>query len=390
MAASRSRLPPWPPAPGAAFFQDVADLMSDPTQGETGPRAHAPLKQKGLFEQQFAALCGRRFAIAVNSGTTALDLAVDALELPAGGVVIAADYGHPSTIRRAAERHRLRLVDIDPGTLCMSAGALAEALAAGEARLVMTTHTAGHSGNIDEIAALCRTHGVPLVVDASHAHGVSYRHGRAGSAGTMSVFSLHATKNLSCGEGGVVCVDDETLFCRIWRRHDIGRDPGAAPYDFVALGGNFRLSEIAALEARHRLANLAADVERRNASANHLIEALGQDGCLIPLTMDHGEQCGWHFFPAWYNSAAANGLARRRFLIAMAGAGVPCYGGWPRRLSELEFLREIVEPVATLTAARACSEVVWLDGRLLLASDGVERTLEALAAVQAKRSVGRP
>jgi dTDP-4-amino-4,6-dideoxygalactose transaminase len=374
-------LAPWPPPPPVEFFRDLLALAADPSQGQTGPRAHAPLAQKRLFEQAFAAACGRRFAVAVSSGTTALDLAVEGLALDPGGVAVAADYGHPSTIREAARRHRLRFVDVDPETLCLSPEGLEAALAGGDVRVVLMTHVAGLAGHVDRIVAACEARRVPLVVDASHAHGAIFDGQPAGRAGTLACFSLHATKNLPCGEGGIICLDDDELQRRIWRLHDIGRDPEAGPYDFVALGGNFRMSEVAALEARHRLAALERDAARRQAAAARLIAALGESSCLTPLRPPPGDRAGWHFFPAWYRPERCHGLSRKRFVIAMSLAGVRCSTGWPRPLSEIPAVRPHAEPALTPVAARACQELVWLDGRLLLADDGVERVLAALDRV---------
>lgn len=384
-AARPAPMPQWPPPLGAEFLEQAAALLADPGQGESGPRAMAPMKQKRAFEAAFAALCKRRHAIAVNSGTTALDLAVEAFDAPADAVVVAANYGHPATIQRAARRHRLRLIDIDPASLCMDPEALAAALAPGDVGMVLVTHVAGNGGRIDEIAALCARQSVPLIEDASHAHGAMHRGRPLGSYGQIGCFSLHATKNLSCGEGGILCLDDEQLYTRIWRLHDIGRDPDAAPYAFETLGGNYRLSELAALEGRHRLRALPRQVEVRNANARRLSDALGQSHCLLPLSNADPGPAGWHFFPAWYRPEFCGGLSRTRFVPAMHAGGAPCYAGWPTPLSRMKPFAALAEDIPTPQAERACAEQVWLDGRLLLMDDGVERVLSALTRAAARR-----
>lgn len=376
----------WPPPLGAPFFADLARLMADPTQGETGPRAYAPMKQKRLFEQEFANLCGRRFGVAVNSGTTALDLAVEALELPRHAVVVAANYGHPATIRRAALTQRLRLIDVEPRSLSMCADALAEALRPGDVGLVLVTHFAGHAGRIHDIARICRTQSVPLVEDASHAHGAVFGGRRAGGIGDIGCFSLHATKNLSCGEGGILCLDDEVLYRRIWRLHDLGRDPEGLPYQFESGGGNFRLAEFPALEARHRLASLPEQLEQRNAAAKELIQGLDQDSCLQPVRGAEEDFAGWHILPMWYLPEHCGGMSRQRFVLSLSAAGVRCSTGWPSPLDQLPSFREVAEPQSTPVTNRACGEQVWVDGRLLLQQGGVGRLFNALARIKARRS----
>lgn len=380
-AVPEERLPPWPPTPGPAFFSELQALMLDPSQGETGPRALAPQKKKQLFEAAYADFCGRRHCLAVNSGTTALDLAVEALALAPDDVVVAADYGHPSTVRWAACHHRLRLIDVGPHSLCLSAAALEAALQDGAVRAVLATHFAGLGGDIDPIAKLCEQAEIALIEDASHAHGAEFRGRKAGAFGRLGCFSLHATKNLSSGEGGAVCLDDEALFQRLWRLHDIGRGREAGPYAFDSLGGNYRLSEAASLEALHRLRELPVLVSRRHAAADRLLTALDEQSLIEPLRPEPGDLPGWHIFAAWYQPERCGGLSRKRFILSMCSEGIPCNAGWPVPLSGLEAIEPYAEPTVAPTAARACREIVWFDGRLLLAEHGVEHLLEALDKV---------
>ena len=242
-------LPRWPPAPSEEALQELEELLTAPAVPGK-PRAPWQMEQKRRFEEAFAAYCGTCHAIGVSSGTSALDLVVEALDLPADGVVVAANYGHPSTVQRAATRHRLRLLDVDPHTLCLAPAEVEEALGRGDVCCVLTTHFAGQPAGARALAELCATAGVPLVEDAAHAHGALAEGRRAGSFGLAGCFSLHGTKNLAGGEGGAVTTSDPELQRKIWRLHDIGRDPGSAPYDFVARGGNHRLSEPCALLAR--------------------------------------------------------------------------------------------------------------------------------------------
>lgn len=382
-------LPAWPPPLGPEFLTELSAIMADPSQGETGPRAHAPMKQKRLFEQEFARYCGRRFAVAVNSGTTALDLAVEALELPSEAVVVAANYGHPATIRRAALTHRLRLVDVERRSLCMSAAALEQALAPGDVGLVLLTHFAGHTGDIEEIARLCASRGIPYIEDASHAHGAVFRDRPAGSFGTMACFSLHATKNLSCGEGGIIVLDDEAFFRRIWRRHDLGRDPEGTPYQFETIGGNFRLSEIAALEARHRLRTLPEQLSRRRAAAKALRERLDSSWGLEAVTGRPDDLSGCHIVPLWLHAESWGGMSRQRFILSLSAQSVPCSGGWPSPLDRLPGYRERIDIQSTPVTEWACAEQVWIDGRLLLQTDGVDRICDTLEQVKARHKSRR-
>lgn len=375
-------LPRWPPAPSEEALQELEELLTAPAVPGK-PRAPWQMEQKRRFEEAFAAYCGTCHAIGVSSGTSALDLVVEALDLPADGVVVAANYGHPSTVQRAATRHRLRLLDVDPHTLCLAPAEVEEALGRGDVCCVLTTHFAGQPAGARALAELCATAGVPLVEDAAHAHGALAEGRRAGSFGLAGCFSLHGTKNLAGGEGGAVTTSDPELQRKIWRLHDIGRDPGSAPYDFVARGGNHRLSEPCALLARHHLLRLEAENRRRCDAAERLRRELGDDGPLrLQAPGGEVERHVYHLVPARYQPEACGGLSRKRFLLALAAEGIAAQAGWPSVLSRLEPFVAVAEPYETPVAEAACRESLWLDQRLLLVDDGVEQILEAVDKVR--------
>lgn len=376
-------LPPWPPPLEAAEAEEIARLLGG------GAAVTRQLPRKRAFEAAFAAWCGVRFAVAVNSGTTALDLALEALRLPPDAVVLAADYGHPATVRRAAERHRLRLLDVAAGSWCLDPAAVERALAAdgaGRIGAVVTTHLAGQPAGAAALAGLCAAAGVPLIEDAAHAHGAEGADGRrAGAFGRLGCFSLHDTKTLPAGEGGVVVTDDPVLAERIGRRHDLGRDPGGGPYDFRELGGNFRLSEPAAALAALRLRRLDADNARRQAAADALRRLLPADACLelLPPAPDVARHVH-HFVAARYRPERCRGLGRGRFVLALSAEGIACSAGWPRPLRALPAVAARLDdaPANPVTDA-AVAAAVWLDQRLLLDPRGPAQIVEAVARVQA-------
>ena len=361
----------------------VALLRGGQAASQTRERS-ASMEQKELFEKSFAEFCGTTFAVAVSTGTVALDLSIETLDLPPGGVVIAANYGHPSTVCRAAQSHRLLLLDVAPGTLCLSPKELAEALSRDDLRCVITTHFAGQPGGIEHISALCRDAGVPLIEDASHAHGAAVRGRRAGSFGVAGCFSLHATKNLSSGEGGIITTSDENYFLNLWRRHDIGRNPHSKPYDFVALGSNYRMAEANALLARHQLPLLESQNAQRMAAADSLRRQMPADSPLELLELEPGvELHGFHLLVARYRPEYCSGLSRGRFILALCAEGILCDAGWPTLLSDIEALKPFTMPHQTPVAASAIKDTVYLDQRLLLEAKGVEQILEAVAKVKA-------
>lgn len=383
LPARNEPLPLWPSLSEEAA-SELATLFAHSPWALGQKNSPAGGKYKALLEERFAALCGTRFALAVSTGTTALDLAVEALGLRPGGLVVAANYGHPATIHKAAQFHKLLLLDVRPDTLCLDPGQLGSVLGR-DLRCVITTHFAGQPGGVEEIAALCREAQVPLIEDGSHAHGATVRGRVAGSFGDIGCFSLHATKNLPAGEGGIITLDDEELYRRLWRDHDLGRDKGQGPYCFSTLGGNYRMSEIHAFLAVSGLSRLKEESVRCMAAVEELRRYLGDDGPLELLAVEPEVSLHtYHLVVTRYRPDRCRGLSRKRFILAMCAEGIPCNSGWPATLSELPFIKPLAEPHATPVADRALKESVWFDRILLLQEDGVEQFIEAVEKIKAQ------
>ncbi|HWA88586.1 MAG TPA: DegT/DnrJ/EryC1/StrS family aminotransferase [Rhizomicrobium sp.] len=364
-------LPVWPPH-DPAVLEGLGQAYRD------GPRER-PLK--GAFEKLFAAFCGAPFAIAVSSGTAALDLAVRAALARRPGAVMASCYGHPASIQMAARLSAVVLVDIDPSTLSLSLDAVSRVLAGQQISAVVTTHVAGALGRVGDLAALCRAHEVTLIEDASHAHASVAGERKAGTFGDIGCFSLHATKNLSAGEGGMIVTASQVLVEQLWRMHDLGRDPAAPPYAFRALEGNLRMSEFSAAAAMVGLSRLLADEAQRGGAVAALRHGLDEDDplALLPCDLQPVEtRRSYHFLPCIYRPEKAQGLSRRRFVLALCAEGLACSEGWPDLLTSL-----VAGSADDMPAATAVKEQsVWIDQRVLLSDGGADQLLRAVRKIR--------
>lgn len=378
-AVRREPLPAWPTLSAALATEVVERIMSG--VWAMGQASCPPGGiQKRLLEEAFAELAGTKHALALSSGTTALDLAIEALNLRPGGVVVAADYGHPSTIRRAANTHEMLLLDVDPETLCLSPAQLEQALASHEVRCVLTTHFAGQPGGILELHDLCRRHGVPLIEDASHAHGALLDEGAAGSFGQLGCFSLHATKNVPAAEGGVITTDDSSLYEQLWEMHDLGRRKGATAYEFARLAGNHRMSELHAALALTAMPGLVPRADARRERVGRLREALVDvPGLQLLPEMPALKRHTYHIVAATYDATGFAGLSRHRAILALCAEGIPVNAGWPRRLSELPGVQARCRPHDAPVAAHATRTSIWFDARLFDDDLATEQTIRAVA-----------
>ena len=225
------------------------------------------------FEQQFAGYCGTTCAVGVNSGTSALHVALVAAGIGAGDEVITVPFTFVATvdaIRRTGAD--VRFVDVDPGSLTMDPAAL-EAAVSSRTRALVPVHLYGQPADMDPILELARRHGLAVVEDAAQAHGARYKGRRAGSMGDAGCFSFYPTKNLSAaGEGGIIVTNDPeqaraARSLRSWGPTDAGgRTEG---------GGNFRMDEMQAAVLRVKLRHLDEWIRERRAVADRYDALLG-------------------------------------------------------------------------------------------------------------------
>lgn len=178
------------------------------------------------FEERISELVGARHAVAVGSGSSALHLALAALELGPGDEVILPSMTFVSCPQAVlAAGARPVFCDIEAATVTADPASVRERITP-RTRAVMPVHYAGFACRIDELVVLARQHGLVVVEDAAHAFGSSVGDAMIGSIGELTCFSFDPVKNITCVEGGAVTTDDDELAARIrlLRNLGIGRD----------------------------------------------------------------------------------------------------------------------------------------------------------------------
>lgn len=217
------------------------------------------------FEQAFASYCGVEHAIAVNSGTSALHLALLAAGVGPGDEVITVPFTFAAT---AAAIHycgaRPVFVDLEPGTCLMDVSKVAARISP-RTKALLPVHLYGQPVEMEELGALSARHGIPVIEDAAQAHGAEYHGRRAGSLGDLGCFSFYPTKNLgACGEGGMVTTSNPELARTIRLLRDWGQD---AKYRYGLRGYNYRMEGLQGAILNVKLKHLEAWTERRRAIA---------------------------------------------------------------------------------------------------------------------------
>ena len=191
------------------------------------------------FEQQFAAMHGCQHGIAVVNGTVSLRLGLMAAGLEAESEVIVPPYTFFSTASAVVEANMVPVfADVDLGTFNLDPRAIQAAITP-RTRAVIPVHFAGQVADMDAIMAIASQHDLLVIEDAAHAHGASYKNRPAGSLGHLASFSFQSSKNLTCGEGGLITTNDAQLAATCRSLHNCGRIPSGrvvrAPSDFRQL-----------------------------------------------------------------------------------------------------------------------------------------------------------
>jgi dTDP-4-amino-4,6-dideoxygalactose transaminase len=246
---------------------------------DSGQLAQGPVV--GAFEREFAAWCGVRHAVALNSGTAALHLLMLAHGVKEGDEVITSAFTFVASANAALfVGARPVFVDIEAESFCLDPSRV-EAAITERTRAIMPVDLYGHPAQIDLLREIADRHGLVLIEDACQAHGAAIGDRKAGALGASASFSFYPTKNMTTAEGGMVTTDDpgvaETV--AVLRQH------GAANrYHHDVLGYNFRMTDIAAAIGRAQLGKVDRFNETRRRNASILDAGLdGVEGVVIPV-----------------------------------------------------------------------------------------------------------
>jgi len=314
---------------------EIAEVVDTLRSGwiTTGPKTRR-------FEEDFAAFLGPSAAgepdlqaMAVNSATAGLHLALEALGIGPGDEVITTTH----TFTATAEVVRylgadVVLVDIDPATLCIDVAAV-EAAITPRTKAVMPVHYAGLAADMTALLQVARRHGLKVVEDAAHALPTTCGGRLIGTlASDVTVFSFYANKTMTTGEGGMVVTRDADLARRIqvMRLHGINRDAfdrftAKAPswyYEIVAPGFKYNLTDIASAMGLHQLRRARGFQVTRAAIAARYDAAFAELPVLVPPQPMPGDTHAWHLYVLRLTDEAS--LTRDALIDGLYSAGIGC------------------------------------------------------------------
>ncbi|GAB4411968.1 MAG: DegT/DnrJ/EryC1/StrS family aminotransferase [Anaerolineae bacterium] len=266
---------------------------------------------------------GRRYALAVNSGTAALSVAMSALDIGPGDEVLIPGYLWVSCIAAVVRAGAIpRLVEIDE-SFCMDPADLERKIGP-HSKAVLIVHMSGACGDLDRLLHVSRAHNLLVLEDVAQANGASFQGRPLGSFGDMAIFSFQLNKNMTSGEGGMVVCDDENLFQRAWACHDLGypRDADGRLIfdnpDVQLWGQGSRMSELTAAMATVQVRKLDTIVSAMRRLSRRLYAGLAGIGGARPRQLvDPNGDSGAFVLLIWPDAETC-----RRMVAATQEAGV--------------------------------------------------------------------
>ena len=339
------------------------------------------------FEEGFARRHQASHAVAVASGTAAVEIAVRTLGCEGGEVIVPTNtfYATAGAVVKAGGRPRL--ADVDPATLALSVATLEEAVTSGTVGVVLV-HIAGLiTPEADAIRSWCEARGLWLAEDAAHAHGSALGGRPAGSFGRVAAFSFYPTKVITSGEGGMLTTAEEGIA----EEARIYRDQGKAGFlggDHVRMGYAWRLSELHAAVGLTQLARLDEFMAVRQRAAAVYDERLADVAGITPLVIPAQCVTNYYKYVAYLDPGVDRGELKARL---RAEWGVSLSGEVYARplhdqpvFADLAGVRDRAFPVADLV----CDRQVCLPVHSDLTVGEAERVADAVTAVLAGLRVG--
>jgi len=284
---------------------DIEPILSDIKESlTTGMLTFGPNVSK--LEKEFSEYTGVKYSIAVNSGTSALEIALRFYELDGGEVIVPTNSFVASANAVVLAGGKPVFADIKKETLCIDPEDIRKKITP-NTKGIMVVHLAGLiPPEINEIQEICKQHGLFLIEDAAHAHGANIDGKKAGSLGDVGCFSFFPTKPMTTGEGGIITTNNEKLyeFAKILRHH--GKE-GAL---HTKIGYNWRMSELNAILGIYQLHRLDEFIEKRNYVAKRYVEELSDLKNLTLIPVPTNIRHSFWKYPVILNSIKAPDLEK--------------------------------------------------------------------------------
>jgi dTDP-4-amino-4,6-dideoxygalactose transaminase len=325
------------------------------------------------FEKEFASYCGVAECIAVDTGTSALHLAMLALGVGPGDEVITVSHSFIATVWPVLYLGaRPVFVEVDPNYYTLDPSRL-EAAITPRTKAIVPVHLYGQCADMDAILAVARAHQIPVVEDCAQAHGAEWRGRRAGSMGVIGCFSFYPSKNLGAiGEGGCLTTNDRSLAERLRRLRDHAQ---VRRYYHEEVGFNYRLETFQGAVLSLKLRYLESWIAKRQAIAAFYDRELAGCDIVLPKCREEARHV--------YHLYVIRDRNREQLLEGLRQRGIVAGVHYPRPIHLQPPLRALGWKEGDLPVTeQVCREVVSLPMYPELTEEQTERVVEAIRALR--------
>lgn len=340
------------------------------------------------LEERVAQIHNAKYALAVTSGTAALDIAVRAIELREGDEVIVTPYTFIASATCILNSGGVPVMaDIDYETWNIDVEKLEQYITS-RTKAIIVVHFGGQPTNMERLMEISKKNHLKVIEDVAHAFGARWNNKPVGTIGDIGCFSMQSSKNLTCGEGGIILTNNEDMYKKIYSLHMCGRNYNGAWYQYEYLGWNYRITEFQAAVAYSQLLRLKDMDDIRRKNAEYLTQKLNEiKGIKVVKTDSRVTNRVYHLFTFRYDSKGFNGLSRKRFIMAMNAEGIPCHEGYIHPIYKNNLFLKCKKVNYTDTyceeAEKLCKEAIWLHQEILLGDKkDMDEIVEAIKKIK--------
>ena len=355
--------------------QVLYDVYQSGTPGTAG-------EQTKRFARRFAQYNGAKYCIPVANGTVSIELIMRGLGLSRGDEVILPAYTFIASLSALIYAGVTPVfADIDENTLNLSAQSVAEKITP-RTRVVMPVYVGGRPADLDRLGELCQQHGLYLIGDAAQAAGSQWKGKGVGSYGMATSFSCQNSKNLNCGEGGIITTNDDALYQNITTMISGGKN---AAGQVVGLALDSGISDYQAGILNTQFDHLEEQITRRMENAARLDALLSSRPYASPLVADDRiTRNSYHLYCLRLNTESLGGVSRESFVNAVAAEGVPLGCGYgpvyefdcvSGEYAKKQVGRPIDTSLLKVTDRVGHQEGCWFYHAVLLAEEGMMQTI---------------
>ena len=330
------------------------------------------------FEELFADFVGSKYAYANSNGTAALHLAYLSLLEPGDEVIVPAF----TFIATAATVHysgcKPVFADVDPDTYMIDPEDIKEKITP-KTRAIVPVHLFGNSADLNSLAQIAHDHNLYLIGDSAQAHGTKYSGRDIGSLGTLNCYSFYPSKTMSTGEGGMVTTNNKELYDKgcLLRAH--GDD---ARYHHIALGLNYRITDIASTLGLHQLKELPSWIIKRKRIGEYLHDKIEKIEGLKPQETTPNAEHSYSYFTLTMDPEHYN-CTRDQFIGALEAENISAAVHYPTSLTEQPAIKEKYNPPSCPISEQLSRTIFSLPMHVQLTQTDLENIVKGVEKVAA-------